>query len=149
MREAPHRSSWIWVFPPGSEAWVGVLLLSNRLSQHLCSGAKHIPLSSQRPFRFHCSIGTLFSYDQTNTILWLWVTKVTLMLFNIVSLMTKMLNPILSFKVLKNHFFVKSCNEAFWFCFLNGHSLVLTQSNLLHTKTSSFCNVSRTKCEVC
>ena len=32
------------------------------------SGAKHIPLSSQRPFHFHCSIRALFHSDQTNTI---------------------------------------------------------------------------------
>ena len=30
------------------------------LPHNLYSGAKHIPLSSQRPFHFHCSIGALF-----------------------------------------------------------------------------------------
>ena len=34
--------------------------ISNLLLPHnLCSGAKHVPLISQRPFHFHCSIGTL------------------------------------------------------------------------------------------
>ena len=33
------------------------------------SGAKHISLSSHRPFRSHCSVVTLFHSNQTNTIL--------------------------------------------------------------------------------
>ena len=37
-------------------------------SQNLYSGAKHIPLSLQRPFHFHHYVGTLFHSDQTNTI---------------------------------------------------------------------------------
>ena len=45
----------------------------------ICSGAKHIPLFSQRPFRFHCSIGALFHTNRTNTIL-LWVETKQLIL---------------------------------------------------------------------
>ena len=39
------------------------------LPHKLYSGAKHITLSSQRFFHFHCSIGTLFHSDKTNTII--------------------------------------------------------------------------------
>ena len=38
------------------------------LSHNLYSGAKHIPLTSRRPFHFQCSIGALFHSNQTNTI---------------------------------------------------------------------------------
>ena len=33
------------------------------LPHNLYSAAKHFPLSSQRPFHFHCSVGTLFYSD--------------------------------------------------------------------------------------
>ena len=33
---------------------------------NLYSGTKHIPLSSQRPFHFPCSVGALYQSDQTN-----------------------------------------------------------------------------------
>ena len=39
------------------------------LPHNLYSGAKHIPLSSQRPFHFHCSIGALFHSDLKKSIL--------------------------------------------------------------------------------
>ena len=51
--------------------WIVNWSITKWLLQHNCySDTKHIPLFSQRPFHFHCSIGTFYR-DQTNTIIFL------------------------------------------------------------------------------
>ena len=50
-----------------ARSWGGKSECMNR-RRKLYSGSKHMPLSSQRPFHFHCLIGSLFCSDPTNTI---------------------------------------------------------------------------------
>ena len=51
-----HKNCWKWLFQPG----FGVLTTQTLVE---------IYTTSPRPYHFNCSIGALFHYDETNTIL--------------------------------------------------------------------------------
>ena len=60
-----------WCLAPNSlHNWIRYRFQKNLFSYQeiLKTGAKQFPLSSQRPFHFHCSIDARFNSDQTNTI---------------------------------------------------------------------------------
>ena len=82
-----------------------------RLPHSLYSGTKHIPLSSQRPFHFHCSYWRLFHSDQTNTKLYgVFLHNIDMLTKIVGAYLTRVSNLFKTFVFLYNSWNSKYCS---------------------------------------
>ena len=90
---------------------VSLALLSKFLSLKITSPPNewhNIPLSSQMPIHFHCSLCALFHSDKTNTILWSNIFGPMVFIYSVIWFRS---NVPVSFKVVKNKASIKSSSK--------------------------------------